>query len=162
MTAYNCSLTILCFIKIPFRSNPRGFPKRVISRTELVSELVSMPSNVVVMVSPPLFALHQCSRSPCARVRRVSKPSNVDVMVSPPLFALQQCSRSPCARVRLGPVSRSDCVWRLDRHCNWNTRHAVVLSGGGLVTYLLKQLSTIRVNDHAQEDRPPRYSSEPQ
>jgi hypothetical protein len=35
------------------------------------------------------------------------------------------------------------------------------LSEGVLVAYLLSPLSTIRVNDHAQEDIPPRYRSEP-
>jgi hypothetical protein len=36
-----------------------------------------------------------------------------------------------------------------------------ILGEGVLVTYLLSPLSTIRANDHAQEDTPPRYSSEP-
>ena len=34
-----------------------------------MSEHVTMPSNVDVVVSPPLLALYQCSRLPCARVR---------------------------------------------------------------------------------------------
>ena len=36
-----------------------------------------------------------------------------------------------------------------------------ILGEGVLVMYLLSPLSTIRANDHAQEDIPPRYRSEP-
>jgi hypothetical protein len=57
-----------------------------------------MPSDVYVMVPPPLFTLYQCSRSPCARVR------------------LEPVSWSGCAWQLDG----------LDRQGrDWNTGHAV-------------------------------------